>query len=154
MKILEKLRLVKRRLCFHKLVIDVLQKRILAICKWVMDRSFNRIISIPAIAIHICHHMTNGTCDSGMSRRIINNVKIRVIKRTAKKRYRVVATGTPARCIYIAIPLKQNLTCLAYTCKIRRIVKRTEVMHTMKPAIMNIRVAFLTILIRPVGKYW
>ena len=58
-----------------------------------------------------------------------------------------MAASTPAGCLDIAIPFQRHFTRFADGCQISRVIERTEVMDTVKPAIVRIGVALHTVIV-------
>ena len=76
---------------------------------------------------------------------------VRVVERAAEKWDRVVTTRAPSRSLDVPTPFEGDSTRLSDAGQISRIVKRTEMVHTVKPTVVNILMAFLAIVVHHQG---
>jgi len=81
-------------------------------------------------------------------------IKFRVVKRTAKEWHDVMASRTPPGRLHIAIALKGDLSGLAHTEEVRRVVERTEVMSTVEPGLVGVLVTLQAVVIHHQGASW
>ncbi len=130
-----------------ELVVDPLQQRIVAEGKRVMLGLFNRVVAVAARTVDVGDRVTHGAGDARLRRRVIDIVKLRIVKSSAEERHRVVAPSAPPRGLHIAIPLQRDLSRLTHRSQVEGIVERTEVMGAVFPAGMDVSMTFFAVFV-------
>ncbi len=116
-----------------------------------MQGFFNGVIRIPARTVHMGNSMTTSAGNTGLGSRMVNIIKIRIIKRSGKERHQIVATCTEPCCLHIAIPLKRKFAGVSHREQISRIIERRNFVHAVRPFLMHVLMAFRTVLIHHHG---
>ena len=88
--------LVKRRLGFHKLIIDPLQNRVVALRKRIVNRFFDCVVCITDIAVYVGNGVADRARDSGLRSGMIQHVELRIIEGSAEERYWIMTASTEA----------------------------------------------------------
>ena len=145
MKRFEKGLFMKGWFCLDHLFIRIPQQRVFTFCERVVDGLLQRVGGIALGAVDMRDGMTNSTGNSSMSRRVFPNVELRIIKRTTEKRHDIMTSGTPAGGLDVSIALHQMVSQLLDGEQIGLVVEGTEMMGAVKPIVVGIFVASLTV---------
>ena len=138
---------VERRFRLHERVVNELQDFVFACRERIVQRFFDRIVRVPAGAVDVGDCVTSGAGDPCLSRWVANVVIVLLIERATKKWDGVVTTRAPSRSLNVPAPLQRDSTRLSDACQIGRIVKRTEMVHAVKPTVVDILMAFFAIVV-------
>ena len=147
MKRLEKRPFVELWFCFHELIVDPLKCRVVTVGERIMQRLFDRVVRVTPGAVHVGNRVTDRAGDAGLRRRMVDRIKLRIVKRAAEERHRIVTACAPARRLDIAITLQRDFARSSDAGVIRWIIEGTEAMNAIAPGGVNIRVALLTVVI-------
>ncbi len=143
----EKCFLMKLRLRFDQLLVDVLQHAIRAVGEGVMDRFVDRVIGVAFGAVDVGDRVARRAGDAGLRSWMIYVVKIGIVERAAEERHHIVAAGAPARGFHAAIPFKRDSPRLAHAEEVGFIVERAEMMRAVKPAVICVLMAVQAVAI-------
>ena len=106
MKRFEKGLFVVRRLRLYQLPINPLQDAALAVCKGIVQRLFNREVSIAARTVDVGDRMANGTGNPSVRRGILDVVEVGIVELAGEKGDRIVATCTKPRPFDVSFTLQ------------------------------------------------
>ena len=147
MQRLQKRLLVERRLRFHKLIVDPLQNRIVALRERIVNRFFDRVVCVPDVAVDVRNGMANCAGDPGLCGGMIQHVELRIVEGSAEERDWVMAARAEARALNRPIAFEGDFASFRDTGEIRRIVERAEAMSTLRPVIVRTLVALQTVVV-------
>ena len=139
--------LVKRRLGFHELIVDPLQNCVVTLRERIVNRFFDRVVSVADITVHVRDRMAHRARDPGLSSGMVQHVELRVVKRTTEEGNRVMTARTEAGPLNCSIAFEIYFPCFCNTCQIRGIIERTESMSTLRPVVVCVLVTFQAIVI-------
>ena len=114
---------MKIRLRFYQCTIDPLQELASRVRKRVVQRLFDGVIGVAFRSVDICDRMTTSASDASLCRRVVDIVKSRVVKCSAEKRYRVMATCTEPGPLNGAIAFEHGLASISHRKQVRGIIE-------------------------------
>ena len=144
---LEELLLVKLRLGFHQLLVEILQQAVGAVGERVMDRFVDGVVPVSLRAVHMGDRVARGTRNPHTRRRMVHIVELRVVKRPAEEGHRIVAAGAPARRLDVAVAPQRHLPRLPHAEQVEGIVERAEMMRAVEPGLVSVLVARLAVIV-------
>ena len=144
---LEHFALVKRRLGLDHQHVDLLEQKVFAVGKRIVLWFFDDVIGIASCRFDFGNRMADRAGDPSLTRRVVDIVVVWVVKRSGEEGYRVVATGTKACCMDVAIAFERDLARLANGIEVSRVVKRAEVVGAVKPIIVDVLMALLAVIV-------
>ena len=100
---LEERLLVEFRLRLDELLVEVLEECIGAVGKGIVNGLVDRVVAVADRAVDARDGVAGGARDARVRGRILFDVEIRIVKRSAQERHHVVTTGAPPRRLYAAI---------------------------------------------------
>ncbi len=112
-----------------------------------MLRLLDDVVGIPPSRFDFGDRMAHCTSNPRLARRIVDVVVVWVVKGSRKERNRVVASCTESSRMDVSIALHGYLASFPDGVQVSRIVKRTEVVGTVKPIVVHALMALLAVLV-------
>ena len=117
-----------------------------------MDRFLDRVVGVAAGAVDVGDRMAHGAGDAGIGqlvrcKLVAGVVEPWIIELAGEERNRVVTAGAEPRALDVAVPFKDHPSGLADGRVIGGVVERAEAVDTVHPALVNIGVARLAVLV-------
>ena len=149
---LEKRLLVQLGLGLDQLPIHPAQRRLLAEGERVVAGRRDRVVRVAPHAVDVRYRMTGGAGDPRLRQRVpaqvvVRVVELRIVKRTAEERHRVVATRAKARAANVPVSLHHAPPSLLHAELVGGVVERGEAMRTVGPGLVDIRMTTLAVAV-------
>ncbi len=146
-KRLQKRLLVEGRLGLDELLVDPLQRAVFAEGERVVQRLFNRVIGVSAIAVHVRDRVADRAGNACVSGRVVDVVEVRLVERSAEERNGIVTTGAPAGRLNRSVASHQDRSCFANRRQISRVVERAVAMCAAGPFLVRVGMAAFAVVV-------
>ncbi len=139
--------LVEVGLGLDQLVVDPLQRLVVAVGEGVVQWFFDGVVRVASIAVDVSDGVADGAGDPGMSGRVVDVVVVLLIEGPAEERHGVVAAGAPSRGFDIAVVFERDLSSFADTGEVGGVVERAESMDAVGPGGVCVGVTLLAVAV-------